>query len=476
MGKRKNQVVYENVEVVDAGSEGMAVGKVNERVIFIPFVVPGDVVDVKVYKKRKGNLFAKAINFHRYSEKRITAKCEHFGICGGCKWQNMPYADQLHYKQKQVNDNLQRIGKVDVGIISPIIPSDDIYYYRNKLEYTFSDRKWVEDPRDIKSDTKEMPGLGFHLPGFYDKILDINHCYLQNDPSNDIRIAIRDFAIENDFGFYNVKKQEGLLRNLIIRNTALGEWMVIMVFHLNDEAKIRAMMDFIKERFPELQSLMYVINEKKNDDISDREVILYSGKPFIMEELTDTATGRNLSFKIGPLSFFQTNSRQGNKLYDVVKEFAGLKGRETVYDLYTGTGTIANFVAADAGKVYGIEYIPSAIEDAKENSKINAIENTHFTAGDIANILDDEFIDKTGKPEVILTDPPRAGMHPKVVKRINESGAEKIVYVSCNPATQARDILMMKENYRVEKIQPVDMFPHTAHVENVVLLRKIMDT
>ena len=466
MGRRKKDLpVFEKVEIIDAGSEGKAVAKVNDRVVFVPFVVPGDVVDIRTTKKRSSYYEGKAVHFHKYSKKRIEPECEHFGLCGGCRWQNMNYEDQLFYKQNQIENNLKRIGKFEIPEILPIIPSENIYHYRNKLEFTFSNRKWLTDySKEINFDDINMNGLGFHIPGIFDRIVNINKCWLQKEPSNAIRLAVKEYADKNNMEFYNVKKWSGFLRNLVIRNTSIGEWMVIVVLNYEDQEKREGILNHIAEKFPEITSLMYVINQKKNDVYSDLEIKLFKGEPFITEEM------EGLKFKIGPVSFYQTNSEQAYELYKVARDFAGLKGDEVVYDLYTGTGTIANFVASQAKKVIGIESVPSAIFDARENSWLNEINNTVFYDGDIAQVMDDDFVALNGKPDVIITDPPRAGMHEKVVKQIIKIAPEKIVYVSCNSATQARDVALMSENYKVEKVQPVDMFPQTQHVENVMLL------
>ena len=468
MARKKPFPKFEKVEIIDAGSEGKAVARVDNMVIFVPFVVPGDVVDIQVVRKKKSFFEGRAEKFYTYSDKRVKPECSHFGLCGGCRWQNMDYKEQLHYKQKQVSDNLERIGGLNLPEISPILASENIYHYRNKLEYSFSNRKWlVEKPDPDNPQHQNRDGLGFHLPGMFDRILDIDTCYLQKDPSNAIRLAVRDFALENEYEFYDVKKWDGYLRNLIIRTSSTGDLMVIMVFRFVDHIKMPALLDHLAEKFPEITSLMYVINDKRNDDISDLEVKPYKGDSFIMEEM------EGLKFKIGPKSFFQTNRDQALKLYNTVKEFAGLKGDEIVYDLYTGTGTIAAFVSRFAKKVIGLEYIAEAIEDARENSELNDISNTGFFAGDILRVLNDDFIKENGKPDVIITDPPRAGMHDKVVRQIMKIGPEKIVYVSCNPATQARDLAILTEQYSIERVQPVDMFPQTHHVENVVLLTRI---
>ncbi len=473
MAERRKQYIFKEVEILDAGSEGKAVAKVDNKVIFVPFVVPGDVVDIKTTRKKKSFFEGKAIKFHKYSDKRTEPKCEYFGLCGGCKWQNMSYENQLFYKQKQVKDNLQRIGKLDFPEILPIKGAQDIYLYRNKLEFTFSNKKWLTDySKDIDFADRNMDGLGFHLPKMFDRIIDIENCYLQRSPSNKIRLSIRNYAIEKGLEFYDARKHLGLLRNLIIRISSTSDLMVVVVFRTDEKEIINDLLNFVSDKFPEITSLMYIINDKMNDSVSDLEAKLFKGNDFIIEEmLRDEKTGTKLKFKIGANSFYQTNSEQAYNLYKIAKEMADLSGKETVYDLYTGTGTIANFIADSAKKVIGIEYIPSAIEDAFENSKLNKIENTDFFAGDMLKIFTDDFVAENGQPDVIITDPPRAGMHDKVIKQILNTAPEKIVYISCNPATQARDLSLMVEKYDIEKVQPVDMFPHTHHVENVVLLR-----
>ncbi len=474
MQKKKNLPLLEKVEILDAGAEGKAIARVDKMVIFIPYVVPGDVVDVQLTRKKNSYAEGWAVKFHEYSDKRTEPRCEHFGFCGGCKWQNMKYNQQLVYKQKQVSDNFIRIGKLEFDEISPILASEKEYYYRNKLEYTFANRKWFQEYDPEKKDELNPNGLGFHLPGKFDRILDIEHCYLQPDPSNEIRLAVRAFALKEKLDFYDVRKKEGFLRNLIIRNTGAGDWMLIMVFNNEDDERIEKMMNFIRDKFPQVKSLMYIINPKRNDDLSDLEVRLFSGDPFITEEMKAFREGDPpLQFRIGPLSFFQTNTRQAERLYRIAADFAGFTGNEVVYDLYTGTGTIASYIARSVAKVVGIEYVASAIEDAKENAKLNGLENTSFFAGDIIKILNEDFILENGKPDIIITDPPRSGMHEKVIEQILSIAPEKVVYISCNPATQARDLAMMKEAYEIRKIQPVDMFPHTQHVENVVLLEKV---
>jgi 23S rRNA (uracil1939-C5)-methyltransferase len=461
---RRDYPVLEKVEILDAGSEGKAVARVEKMVVFVPFVVPGDIVDIKVLKRKKSFYEGKAIKFHHFSERRVEPRCEHFGVCGGCKWQNMSYEDQLFYKQKQVYDNFTRIGKFEFPRISPIIPAPDEYFYRNKLEFTCSNRKWLIDKDKDESNNENMNGIGFHLAGMFDRIIDLKNCYLQPEPSNQIRLAIREFAIENNFTFYDTKAHCGFLRNLIVRTASTGELMVIIIFAENEEVNITRTLEHVAGAFPQITSLMYVVNTKKNDTINDQEILLYQGTPYIFEEM------EGLRFKVGPISFYQTNSQQAKKLYEVARQFAGFTGTETVYDLYCGTGTITNFIAKSVKKVIGIEYVPSAIEDAIVNSAINEISNTHFVTGDIAKTLNEAFFNLHGKPDIIITDPPRSGMHPKVIEEILNARPEKIVYVSCNPATQARDIAMMQENYSLVKSQPVDMFPQTHHVENVCLL------
>ncbi len=466
--KKKDFPVYEQVTVTAAGAEGKAIARIDNQVVFIPFAAPGDVIDVRVKKKRKSYLSGEAIRFHAYSDHRVTPKCKHFGQCGGCKWQHVDYRYQLQYKQQQVEDNLRRLGKFDMPDPEPIMGSVKEYYYRNKLEYTFSNKRWLVDfSKDVEFEDLDMDGLGFHMPGMFDRVLDIDECHLQDDPSNAIRLAFKKFAKQDGLVFYDVKNWTGFLRNIIIRSASTGDLMVILVVNYKDDEKTFRLLDQVAGEFPGITSLMYVVNEKKNDIISDLEVKLYQGLPYIIEEM------EGLKFKVGPVSFFQTNSDQAHELYKVARQFADLSGDEIVYDLYTGTGTIANFIAGKAKKVVGIEYVESAIEDAKENAALNGIRNCSFFAGDISAVLNEELARQQGYPNVIITDPPRAGMHPEVVKQILLLNPEKIIYVSCNPATQARDVTMLSEQYRVEKIQPVDMFPHTHHVENVMkLVRK----
>jgi len=474
--KNNNNIIFDNVEILDAGAEGKAIARVDNKVIFIPYVIPGDIVDIKIIRRKKSFFEGKAINIHKYSDKRTQPVCEHFQICGGCKWQNMKYEHQLYYKQKQVVDNLQRIGKLNFPEILPIIPSENIFFYRNKLDFSFSNRKWLTNndyDKELDFNSINMDGLGFHIPGLFDRIVDIKKCHLQKDPSNSIRLEAKKYALENNLSFYNVKKWQGFLRNLIIRTSDTEDLMVILIVNNYDKEKIENFLENLHIKFPEITSLMYAVNNKKNDVISDIEIKLYKGLPYIFETMPDYKNkDKILNFKIGPISFFQTNTAQAYKLYKIAADFAGLTGNEVIYDLYTGTGTIANFIANSSKKVVGIEYIESAIDDAKENSKINNIENTNFFAGDMKDILNDDFVKANSKPDVIITDPPRAGMHKNVINQILKFLPEKIVYISCNPATQARDISLMDEFYEIIKIQPVDMFPHTHHVENVILLTK----
>ena len=466
MRQRTGQII-ENVEITNVAAEGKSIAKVNDIVIFVKGVVPGDIVDIKIVKRQKNFREAIPIAFKKYSDIRVKPKCEHFGICGGCVWQSLPYNLQLKYKQQQVEDALNHIAKVEIPQVNNILPSENIYYYRNKLEYTFSCSRWLtDDEMEIPDTEKEMRGLGYHIPGRFDKVLDIKKCHLQADPSNDIRLATKQYAIENNLTFYNLRSQVGFLRNILIRSSLNNELMVIMVFGNDDQQPRNKMMDFLCEKFPQITSMIYFINTKLNSDYSDLKAYCYKGKDHIIELLDD------LKFKVQAKSFYQTNSKQAARLYKVAKDYVQLTGNEIVYDLYTGTGTIANYVARQAKKVVGVEYIQEAIEDAKINSKLNNITNTVFYAGDMKDILTDQFIAQNGQPNVIILDPPRAGVHPDVIKTILRSAPDKIVYVSCNPATQARDVAMLNERYKVDKIQPVDMFPQTHHVENVILMTK----
>ena len=461
----KEQKTLTALTVFDIAEEGKGVARAEDLVVFIEKAIPGDVVDATIYKKKKNFAQAKIANLITPSPDRLDAFCEHFGVCGGCKWQHMTYSAQLKYKQKSVLDALQRLAGLEVGHAEDILPSAQDKYYRNKLEYTFSNKRWLTDLDGEITDDKDMNALGFHVPLRFDKILEINHCYLQADPSNELRNSIAEFAKNNDISFYDLRAHQGALRNLVIRTSSTGELMVIVIFAYPEEGQVDLIMDFLKEKFPQITALLYIVNQKKNDTFSDQEVLLYSGREFIYEEM------EGLKFRIGPKSFYQTNSVQAYELYKITRDFADLTGNELVYDLYTGTGTIANFVAKKAKKVVGVEYVPDAIEDAKINSQINNINNTVFYAGDMKDVLNTDFINQNGKPDVVITDPPRAGMHPDVVERLMEMEASKIVYVSCNAATQARDLIRLKEKYDVVRIKPVDMFPHTQHVENVVLLK-----
>ena len=465
-------MIYENVEIIDAGAEGMAVGKINEKIVFVPFVVPGDVVDVQITRKKKKYLEGKAIHFHQFSTRRIEPHCSHFGLCGGCRWQNMKYEEQLFYKQKQVFESLTRIGKLENPVILPILPSPKTRYYRNKLDFTFSNHRWLTDEdRNVETGPTNTNALGFHIPQFFDKVVDIQECFHMKDPANAIRTEARKFAMDHDLTFYDVRTWQGFLRNLIIRNTEAGGLMVILVVR-NREDHLMPMLDHLADSFPEITSLFYVINPKQNDTIYDLEFNLYKGESFIIEKMPPfVAGGKEIEFRIGPASFFQTNSFQAINLYRITAELALLAGDNLVYDLYTGTGTIANYIAPYVKKVVGIESVPAAISDAEINSRINGISNTVFFAGETEKILTPEFITAQGKPDIIITDPPRNGMHEKVVRTIMDVCPEKLVYVSCNPATQARDIALLTERYSMETCQPVDMFPHTQHVENIALLK-----
>ena len=465
MGRKKDLPLLEKVRITDIGAEGNAIARVDNLVVFVPMLIPGDVVDIKVIRKRKKYLEGRVVKFHEYSPDRIKPRCIHFGVCGGCKWQHLPYSLQLKFKQKQVTDSLSRIGKIELPDIDPIIGSPDLYLYRNKLEYTFSHKRWLTtEEMNSGDETGNENALGFHIPGLFNKVLDITKCHLQPEPTNAIRNVVKEYARNNELEFFDLREQKGFLRNMIVRNNLAGDVMVIVVFFYEEERKRKDLLDFISAQFPGITSLMYIINSKKNDSLSDQEPILYKGE----DHLFDIMGG--LKFRIGAKSFYQTNTKQAIGLYDTALRFADLKGHETVYDLYTGTGTIANFIAPHARKVIGIEYVEEAVKDAGINSELNNITNTLFFAGDMKEVLSDGFIMENGHPDVIITDPPRAGMHEEVVMVIARAAPEKIVYVSCNPATQARDIFLLSGDYNVTRVQPVDMFPHTHHVENVVLL------
>lgn len=468
MARKKKQLpLLENILITDVAAEGKAIAKVDGMAVFVPFAVPGDVTDIQLTRKKNSFAEGRVVRFEKYSENRTEPFCSHFGVCGGCKWQMLPYEEQLKQKQRQVTDNLERIGKIDLPAFSPILGAPQTTFYRNKLEFTFSNKKWLTEAQIASRETFDnMNALGFHIPGMFDKVLNIDQCWLQDDLSNQIRNAVRKFCLANNYSFFDLRNQVGLMRTLIIRNSSIGEWMVIVVFYEDDPEKRKKLMDFIAGEFPQITSLLYIINRKANDTITDQEVVTWCGRDHIYEEM------EGLKFKIGPKSFFQTNSEQAYNLYKVARDFARLSGGERVYDLYTGTGSIANFVARNAKKVVGIEYVPEAIYDAHENSRLNGIDNTLFFAGDMKDVLTADFISEHGRPEVIITDPPRAGMHNDVIDAILLAEPERIVYVSCNPATQARDLSLLDGKYRVTCVQSVDMFPHTHHVENVVLLEK----
>jgi len=468
MSNRNKKQIFTNIEVLDAGAKGKTIAKAPDgKVIFLPNAVPGDVVDVQTFKKRKAYYEGKAITFHKLSDKRTQPACEHFGVCGGCKWQDMAYEHQLSYKQNEVFNNLRRIGHIELPDITPILGCENQYFYRNKMEFSFSDSRWLT-LEEVKSDKDlgDKNALGFHIPGMWDKILDIKKCHLQEDPSNAIRNAVKQFALDNHLEFFNTRNQSGFLRTMMIRTSSTGDIMVMIQFFKEDKENRVMLLDFIAESFPEITSLQYVINEKANDTIYDQEVICYKGQDHIFEEM------EGLKFKINAKSFYQTNSGQAYQLYKIARDFAGLTGKELVYDLYTGTGTIAQFIAKQAKKVVGVEAVPDAITAAKENAQLNNIQNVQFFVGDMKHVFNASFIGKHGKPDVIITDPPRDGMHKDVVQQILYIAPKKVVYVSCNSATQARDLALMNKTYKVTKVQPVDMFPQTHHVENVVLLEK----
>lgn len=468
--KKKPLPILEGVTITDVAAEGKSLTRVDDMVVFVPFAVPGDVVDLQVRKKKHHYCEAEVVRFIKYSERRAEPVCQHFGICGGCKWQNLPYEDQLKAKQKQVHDQLTRIGKVELPDFRPILGSEKIYEYRNKLEFSCSNKRWLtkeEVNSGVQLDHKNA--IGFHITGAFDKIYPIEKCWLMDDLCNQIRNEIRDYALNNGISFFDVREQTGLLRDIMIRNSSTGEWMVLVQFKFQeqgDEQRAHDLLQHIGDRFPQITSLLYVNNQKCNDTFSDQTVEVFKGKDHITEMMD------KLQFKVAAKSFYQTNTQQAFHLYEVARQLAQLTGKELVYDLYTGTGTIANFVARHAQQVIGIEYVEDAISDAKANSKCNGIENTLFYAGDMKDILTDEFVKQHGKPDVIITDPPRAGMHPDVIQTILRAAPKRIVYVSCNPATQARDLEVLNEQYQVEAVQPVDMFPHTPHVENVVLLEQ----
>ncbi len=467
LGKRRKYPLLEDLLITGIGSEGKALARVDEKVVFVPMVVPGDVVDVQVVRKRKSFMEGRLVKIKKFSSLRQKPVCDYFGVCGGCKWQMLPYEEQLKVKQQQVVDQLSRIGKFDLPEIREILGSENSEFYRNKLEFTFSNKRWLtEDEVRTDKDYDHRNAVGFHVPGLFDKVVDIEKCWLQEEPSNQIRNTIREYALENSLEFFDLREQHGLLRNLIIRTSSNGELMVILSFFRNDKEDIDELLSFLDKEFPMITSLQYVVNSKANDTILDQDIIVFKGKDHIVEEMGD------LKFKVGPKSFYQTNSAQAERLYQCAAEFAELTGEEVVYDLYTGTGTIANYLAGKARKVIGVELVPEAIEDAKMNSELNGITNTVFVVGDMKDVMNQEFFEANGNPDVLILDPPRAGLHEKVITTILEVEPERIVYVSCNPATQARDVTLLAGKYDVLDVQPVDMFPHTHHVENVMKLRR----
>ena len=469
MARKKKQLIFENIEVIDAGARGKTVAKAPDgRVIFLTNTVPGDIVDIRTGKKRKAYFEGTAINFHKYSKKRTEPVCEHFEHCGGCKWQNMAYEHQLAYKEKEVTNNLTRIGHLELPEITPILGCEKTYFYRNKMEFSFSNSRWLTlDEINSDKEINNRNACGFHIAGMWDKILDVQKCYLQEDPSNDIRNFIKQYALDNNLEFFNPREQVGFLRTMMIRISSNGEIMLVLQLFEEQTENRENLFNAIATKFPQITSLQYVINSKANDTLYDQNIILFKGRDHIFEEM------EGLKFKIGPKSFYQTNSTQAYELYKITRDFADLKGNETVFDFYTGTGTIAQFVAKNAGKVIGVESVPDAIIDAKINAQLNHIDNVEFYSGDMKDVFNDDFIKKHGKPDVIITDPPRDGMHKRVVAKMLEIAPKRIVYVSCNSATQARDLALMKAQYKIVKTQAVDMFPQTHHVENVVLLEKI---
>lgn len=466
MNRRGKYPFLEDVHITGIGSEGKSIARVDEKVVFVPLVVPGDVVDVQVVRKRKSFMEGKLVTIKKYSSIRQEPVCEHFGVCGGCKWQMLPYPEQLKFKQQQVFDQLTRIGKFEMPQVREILGSENSEFYRNKLEFTFSNKRWLTQD-EIQEGKKfdHRNAVGFHIPGLFDKIVDVNKCWLQGGLSNDIRNSIREYALTNKLEFFDIRAQKGLLRNLIIRTSSGGELMVILSFFRDDKEDIQGLLSFLVKEFPDISSLQYVVNKKANDTILDQDIKVFHGKDHIVEGMAD------LKFKVGPKSFYQTNSTQAERLYECVSEFVELTGNEIVYDLYTGTGTIAIFLARQAKKIVGVEYVPEAIEDAKKNSSLNGISNTEFEVADIKNVLNPEFIEAHGKPDVVILDPPRAGVHAKVITGLLEAAPERIVYVSCNPGTQARDVALLAHKYEVTAVQPVDMFPHTHHVENIIQLK-----
>ena len=473
MKKIKQPQFINNVEIIDAGSEGMSIAKPEEKVVFIPFGAPGDIVDIQVFKKKSNCFDGKIVNIVKESDKRVKPVCQHFGLCGGCKWQHLDYQWQLYYKQKQVKDNLDRIAKIEYPEITPILGCEKQYYYRNKVEYSFSNRKWLTDGAPAGTYTEEQcKGFGYHLPGLFDRVIDIEHCYLQAEPSNEIRLFIKDFTMEKGLSYHNVRAHQGTMRNVIVRCNGKGEFMVIIIINEENPIVRNELIPALSEKFPQIISIMLVINPKFNDTISDLPFECLKGDPYLIETMKSPRIGfEDLSFRVGPVSFFQTNVYQAERLYKAAFDLADVSGNELMYDLYTGTGTIALYFSRFVKKVVGIEYVEEAIADARINAQINNIDNATFYAGDMAKVLDDAFIVENGTPDIIVTDPPRAGMADKVIEQLKKIKAKKIIYISCNPATQARDLQLLNDLYEVVAVQPVDMFPHTQHVENIASLK-----
>ena len=473
MKKIKQPQFINNVEIIDAGSEGMSIAKPEEKVVFIPFGAPGDIVDIQVFKKKSNCFDGKIVNIVKESEKRVKPVCQHFGLCGGCKWQHLDYQWQLYYKQKQVKDNLDRIAKIEYPEITPILGCEKQYYYRNKVEYSFSNRKWLTDGAPAGTYTEEQcKGFGYHLPGLFDRVIDIEHCYLQAEPSNEIRLFIKDFTMGKGLSYHNVRAHQGTMRNVIVRCNGKGEFMVIIIINEENPIVRNELIPALSEKFPQIISIMLVINPKFNDTISDLPFECLKGDPYLIETMNSPRIGfEDLSFRVGPVSFFQTNVYQAERLYKAAFDLADVSGNELMYDLYTGTGTIALYFSRFVKKVVGIEYVEEAIADARINAQINNIDNATFYAGDMAKVLDDAFIVENGTPDIIVTDPPRAGMADKVIEQLKKIKAKKIIYISCNPATQARDLQLLNDLYEVVAVQPVDMFPHTQHVENIASLK-----
>ena len=473
MKKIKQPQFINNVEIIDAGSEGMSIAKPEEKVVFIPFGAPGDIVDIQVFKKKSNCFDGKIVNIVKESDKRVKPVCQHFGLCGGCKWQHLDYQWQLYYKQKQVKDNLDRIAKIEYPEITPILGCEKQYYYRNKVEYSFSNRKWLTDGAPAGTYTEEQcKGFGYHLPGLFDRVIDIEHCYLQAEPSNEIRLFIKEFTMEKGLSYHNVRAHQGTMRNVIVRCNGKGEFMVIIIINEENSIVRNELIPALSEKFPKIISIMLVINPKFNDTISDLPFECLKGDPYLIETMNSPRIGfEDLSFRVGPVSFFQTNVYQAERLYKAAFDLADVSGDELMYDLYTGTGTIALYFSRFVKKVVGIEYVEEAIADARINAQINNIDNATFYAGDMAKVLDDAFIVENGTPDIIVTDPPRAGMADKVIEQLKKIKAKKIIYISCNPATQARDLQLLNDLYEVVAVQPVDMFPHTQHVENIASLK-----